>query len=189
MNCQASAMPSSKATSRLKQFLASDEMKGLRYADPRLHASLSQMANMDIGQSFNKLDALQSVAKDIEEAFDSQGFRRFCIRLPARQRKSRRARNRNCGSTRRRSTRATCKPVAGEGARRSRTARPCRQRGGPASESDLFHAHVARAAQGFLHEQAHRQHALLVHAEPFLVQRGHLAALDHAARHAVHQAP
>ncbi|WCM86895.1 hypothetical protein [Acidovorax sp. NCPPB 3576] len=68
---------------QLKQFLASDEMKGLRYADPQLHASLSQMANMDIGQSFNKLDALQSVAKDIEEAFDSQGISSILYSTPS----------------------------------------------------------------------------------------------------------
>ena len=41
------------------------------------------MANMDIGQSFNKLDALQSVAKDIEEAFDSQGISSMLYSTPS----------------------------------------------------------------------------------------------------------
>ncbi|GKT02308.1 hypothetical protein AVKW3434_22985 [Acidovorax sp. SUPP3434] len=83
---------------QLKQLLASDEMDGLRYADPKLHASLSQMAKMDLGQSFSKLDALQSVAKDIEEAFDGQGLSTMLYSIPStpeeiRERKEQAARD------------------------------------------------------------------------------------------------
>lgn len=66
----------------LKQLLETDEMKGLRYADPKLHASLTQMASMDLDAMFGKLDRLQGAAEDIEQAFARQGLDGLLYSIP-----------------------------------------------------------------------------------------------------------
>ncbi len=67
---------------QLKDLLETDEMKGLRYADPKLHASLTQMVSMDLDQMFGKLDRLQEAAGEIKQAFARQDLEGLLYSIP-----------------------------------------------------------------------------------------------------------